>query len=269
MIGTKSMNKAIKIRLGLYVVLLAGACVFCLLFRSKYNRFMELGLKAAERDPVENLQSSPVLRPTSPSYSHMMVYGALFFVSAVGFGLLLGHDVSHYLGERAVKVVFDNEGELAKTPEYELAEQQWADGNPLEAIQLMRNYLKTHPREQHVALRIAEIYEKDLKNYLAAALEYEEVLKQKLQPEQWGWTAIHLCNLYSSKLSQPEKAFALLQKIDAEYGNTSAAQKARKHLAPLSPDNQTPAEAAPPPPAVFPKRKGPASDEIKTYGDDI
>src|SRR2546429_1455339 len=45
-------------------------------------------------------------------------------------------------------------------------------GNFLEAIQLMRDYLKQNPREQHVALRIAEIYEKDLQNFLAAALEY-------------------------------------------------------------------------------------------------
>ena len=34
----------------------------------------------------------------------------------------------------------------------------------------MREYLKKNPREQHAALRIAEIYEKDLQNNLAAAL---------------------------------------------------------------------------------------------------
>jgi hypothetical protein len=263
------MNKSIQIRFGLYALLLTGACLFGYLFRSSYNRFAELSAKAAERDPVENLQSTPKLRPVNPT-TRMMVYGAFFVMTAIGFGLLVGHDFSHYLGERAVKVVFDDEGELAKTPEYELAEQQWADGNPLEAIQLMRNYLKEHPREQHVALRIAEIYEKDLKNYLAAALEYEEVLKQKLLPEQWGWTAIHLCNLYSSKLEQPEKALALLQRIDTEYGGTAAAGKARKHLAAFAPADESTAEAAPPPPAApYRKRTGPASDEIKNFGDDI
>ena len=56
----------------------------------------------------------------------------------------------------------------------------------------MREYLLKNPREQHVSLRIAEIYEKDLANPLAAALEYEEVLKQKLPAERWGWAAIHL-----------------------------------------------------------------------------
>ena len=114
-------------------------------------------------------------------------------------------------------------------PDYEAAEQVWADGNYLEAIQLMRDYLKKNPREQHAAIRIAEIYEKDLNNNLAAALEYEEILKQKLQPERWGWSAIHLCNLYF-RMNQSDKAVALLRRIDAEYGETAAAGKARKRL---------------------------------------
>src|SRR6266540_2284702 len=94
----------------------------------------------------------------------------------------------------------------------------WADGHHLEAIRLMREYLQKNPREQHVALRIAEIYEKDLQNYLAAALEYEEVLKHKLPPERWGWAAVHLCNLYTSKLNHSDKAIILLQRIVTEYG---------------------------------------------------
>ena len=43
-----------------------------------------------------------------------------------------------------------------------------------------REYLNKHPREQYVALRIAEIYEENLNNPLAAALEYEEVLKKTM-----------------------------------------------------------------------------------------
>ena len=66
-------------------------------------------------------------------------------------------------------------------------------------------------------------------NPLAAALEYEEVLKQKLAPERWGWAAIHLCNLYL-KLDQHDKSVALLRRIDSEYGETAAAEKARKRL---------------------------------------
>jgi predicted Zn-dependent protease len=126
--------------------------------------------------------------------------------------------------------MFNDEGTGIKNPEYEEAEQAWANGQHLDAIRMMREYLTKNPREQYVALRIAEIYEKDLKNDLAAALEYEEVLKHKLPPQRWGWAAIHLCNLYF-KLHKTDNAVALLRRIVNEYGETPAAEKARKRLA--------------------------------------
>ena len=128
-----------------------------------------------------------------------------------------------------------------------MAEHEWADGNHLEAIRLMRDYLKKYPREQHAALRIAEIYENDLHNYLAAALEYEEILTKKLPAERWGWSAIHLCNLYL-KLDQQEKAVALLRRIDAEYGETAAAEKACQRLAMYDGGDQNTLNEEPPPP---------------------
>jgi hypothetical protein len=258
-------------KLGLNLVLVIGTCLFGALFYRSYTRFMDSGLQRADADPVANLPNYEQSRKGSISTvpNHMMAYGALFVVFAVGVGLIMGHAISHYVVEKTGKILFDHEGELVKTPEYELAEQEWANGNPLDAIQLMRNYLKEHPQEQHVALRIAEIYEKDLKNHLAAALEYEEVLKQKLPPEQWGWTAIHLCNLYSTKLNQPEKARALLERIDTEYGNTSAASKARKHLGieePIEAEDATPVNPDPTPRRNR-KKTGPASDEIAAAKD--
>ena len=118
----------------------------------------------------------------------------------------------------------------------------WKDAKYLDALNAMRSYLKKHPREQFVALRIAEIYEENLNNPLAAALEYEEVLKKKLPAERWGWAAIHLANLYSGKLDQPDKSVALLRRIDAEYGQTTSAKKARERLAQIDP-NFVPANA--------------------------
>jgi hypothetical protein len=56
------------------------------------------------------------------------------------------------------------------------------------------------------------------------------VLKHNLPRERWGWAAIHLCNLYL-KLGQPDKTMTLLRRVDAEYGETQAAEKARKRLA--------------------------------------
>jgi TolA-binding protein len=160
---------------------------------------------------------------------HLGLWTALFVISLIGLGLLIAGDVSHYFGNRALKVLYNDEGEGMKDPEYDKAEEVWANGEHLEAIKMMREYLAKNPRQQHVSIRIAEIYEKDLGNNLAAALEYEEVLKQKLQPERWGWAAIHLCNLYF-RLGQEQKGFDLLRRIVSEFPNTAAAEKARKRL---------------------------------------
>jgi len=162
--------------------------------------------------------------------SRALSWGAGLFGVIVCLGLLIAHDFSHFAANRIQKFVFDENLVVEKDPEYEEAEKVWANGNHLEAIQLMRDYLKTHPREQYVAIRIAEIYEKDLGNYLAAALEYEEILKKKLPDQRWGWAAIHLANLYSGRLNRSQDAVTLLQRIVAEYGHTAAAKKARERL---------------------------------------
>lgn len=222
------MNKSFQ--LALYLVLGLSAVAFGIgAFRS-YTRLMTatpesspaaLDVPAVERTG-ENIASQ--------GYARVMIFGGAFFISVVALGFLLGHDLTHHLGNRVLKGLYNDEGEGLINPEYEQAEQVWADGDHLEAIRLMREYLNKNPREQHVAIRIAEIYERDLHNNLAAALEYEEILKQRLAPERWGWSAIHLCNLYF-RLNQPEKAFAWLRRIDAEYGETAAAEKARQRLA--------------------------------------
>jgi TolA-binding protein len=170
------------------------------------------------------------------------LWTGLLIISVIGLGLLVANDVSHFMGNRALKVLYNDEGAGAKDADYERAEELWTNGEHLEAIRMMREYLNKHPREQHVAIRIAEIYEKDLKNDLAAALEYEEVLKHKLPDERWGWAAIHLCNLYF-RLSQEQKAIDLLRRIVAEYPKVAAAEKARKRLEQIG-------EAPPPPPST-------------------
>jgi len=257
------MNKGTKI--ALYVLLALSACFFIWRFKSNYSRLMAEGETKTDTDLV-NIKVPDYQRMAAPAKTdyHLGGWGAGMVLSLVGLGLMVAHDVSGLVGGRALKVIYNDEGEGIVSPDYEKAEEQWANGNFLEAIQLMRDYLKQNPREQHVALRIAEIYEKDLQNFLAAALEYEEVLKQKLPPERWGWAAIHLCNLYTSKLNQSDKAIALLQRIVADYGATAAAEKARKRLAQLEeegivpPPPETAATPAPPashlPPGFAPKK---------------
>ncbi len=249
------------LRVVLYVVLVLIAVVFGQRFFAVYSMKME---QAARRfDPVDSTNSpsasatdastnsppasatdaktdvasagaadaKPKAKPAAlkPVPSHFGLYAAGTLAAVIVLGLMLAHDVSHYFAHRTHKALYNEEGEGIANPEYERAEQVWADGEHLEAIRLMREYLAKNPREQHVALRIAEIYEKDLLNPLAAALEYEDVLKNRLESERWGWAAIHLCNLYYH-LNQEEKAQALLRRIITEHSGTGAAKKARERL---------------------------------------
>jgi len=186
--------------------------------------------------PVARAAKAPApARDVSSARGAMMTYLAAFVGAMIGLGLLIANDVTQMVGTQAVDFLFNDAGEGQRDPEYERAEAAWVNGKHLEAIQLMRDFLKKNPRELYAALRIAEIYEKDLKNHLAAALEYEEVLKNKLPAERWGWAAIHLCNLYS-KLNLADKALALLHRIVAEYPKTGAAKKARVRLGLAEPE---------------------------------
>ena len=189
---------------------------------------------APDGPTASQAETSAVARTSRQGYISMVTYGLGLLLAMIGLAVLIAHDVSHYLGQRVQQALFNDEGQPVD-PEYEKAEQLWADGHHLDAVRAMREYLNKHPREQYVALRIAEIYEQNLRNPLAAALEYEEVLKKNLPPERWGWAAIHLANLYSGKLNKPEQAVELLRRIDAEYGQTAAAKKARERLTQIDP----------------------------------
>lgn len=168
--------------------------------------------------------------PEKKDPSKPFVFLGLFVLSLAGIGALGAWDVAQYFGSRAERELTAEDFVLPTDAAYEAAEEEWAKGNHLDAINLMREYLKKNPVEQHVAIRIAEIYEKDLNNYLAAVLELEEVLKHKLPREKWGWTAIHLANLYSGKLNQTAKALGVLKRIVEHYPDTAAAKKARQRL---------------------------------------
>ena len=196
--------------------------------------------------PSPKAAQTPVAVPDEGSRrSAMTAYLAAFVGAVIGLGLLIASDVTHFVGSQAVEFLFNDAGDGMRDPDYERAEAEWANGKYLDAIQLMRDFLKKQPRELYAALRIAEIYEKDLRNYLAAALEYEEVLKHRLPAERWGWAAVHLCNLYS-KLNKSDKALALLHRIVEDYPKTSAAKKARARLGIAEPEAEEAEEEASP-----------------------
>ncbi|MBA4150214.1 MAG: hypothetical protein H0X66_19060 [Verrucomicrobia bacterium] len=186
----------------------------------------------APRAPVRTAEEAETTGAIMASAGRGKMWGSLgaFLGVMVVLGLLAAYDVTQFLGNRTVDFLFNEDLKGVHDPDYEQAEQIYANGKPLEAIQMLREYLRKNPKQQHAALRIAEIYEKDLGNFLAAALEYEEILKHKLPRERWGWAAIHLCNLYS-KLGKSDQTVPLLRRIAEEYSETAAAKKARKRLA--------------------------------------
>ncbi len=170
------------------------------------------------------------------SKSRMMACFFGFIVTLILLAVVVAYDVSRFLGRHAELSFLQGGRPRPAPPEFAEAERLRAQGRALDAIGVLREYLQEHPDEVEVMSRIAEIYNHSLKNYLAAALEYEEMLKHKLPDEQWAWAALHLAKCYG-RLNEPEKSLALLERIHSEYGHTVAARRARKALESLGTEN--------------------------------
>jgi tetratricopeptide (TPR) repeat protein len=163
------------------------------------------------------------------SRARMMGWCGLFLLATAALGLLCAYEVSRFFGSRAERWILEGGAPTGPTPEMEEAERVRASGEPLDAIRLLREYLQANPYELRAMARIAEIYRYDLKNDLAAALEYEELLKHKLPDDQWAWSALHLAKLYG-RLNEYEKSVALLERLDTDYAHTIAGRRAKKAL---------------------------------------
>jgi TolA-binding protein len=202
-----------------------------------------VGAPAAPATPpvAHSNRTAPAASPApAEGGSRKGLYAALALFSVVSLGLMVGREVSAYIGHRVQREIYGEASEPVGDSEYDEAERVWADGDHLEAIRLLREFLNRKPNKLHAAFRIAEIYEKDLGNHLAAALEYEEILKHRFDRQRWAWAAIHLVNLYN-RLGQSEKADALLHRVAEDYGDTEAAAKARQRLG-LPESGEAPAE---------------------------
>ena len=270
-----------KLKLGLYVVLGVALLVLGLLFskalaskdetttRATNAVAMATNLAANATNAVASTNPAAAgedftQRKSSKHMGRLMAYGVAGFFVFVGLSVLIAHDVSRFIASRVDDFIFNADLKGVKDPDYEEAEKTWAKGEYLEAIRMLRDYLNRHPREQYVSLRIAEIYEDNLGNHLAAALEYEEILKKRLPHERWGWAAIHLVNIYSGKLNRGAEAEQLLHRIINEYGETAAAKKARERLGIAEPVTEVPV-AAPEPEAATPKKDEPPSNLPKGF----
>src|SRR3954471_18243733 len=84
-------------------------------------------------------RSNPASAPASRGSrtAAAMTYGAGLFAVILCLGLLVAHDVSRFAAHRFEKLIFDEDLEGAKDPEYDEAEKVWANGDHLQAIQLM------------------------------------------------------------------------------------------------------------------------------------
>lgn len=270
-----------KLKLGLYVVLGGALLVLGLLFskalaskdetttRATNAVAMATNLAAKATNAVASTNPAAAgedftQRKSSSRVGRLMAYGVTGFFVFVGLSVLIAHDVSRFIASRVDDFIFNADLKGVKDPDYEEAEKTWAKGEYLDAIRMLRDYLNRHPREQYVSLRIAEIYEDNLGNHLAAALEYEEILKKRLPHERWGWAAIHLVNIYSGKLNRGAEAEQLLHRIINEYGETAAAKKARERLGIAEPVAEVPV-AAPEPEAATPKKDEPPSNLPKGF----
>jgi hypothetical protein len=92
--------------------------------------------------------------------------------------------------------------------------------------------LRLYQSECRARARIAEIYNRELKNYPAAMLEYEKLLGVRLDAESWGRAALHLAKIYG-RLNWPGKAGKLLRRLEVDYRRTLAARRARQKMAEL------------------------------------
>jgi tetratricopeptide (TPR) repeat protein len=174
-------------------------------------------------------ERSRLLQQSAGSRSRITVFFGLFLFSAIVLGLFLAYEAAKFFWSRAERWRLQVGPPLEPVPELEEAQRLRAAGEPLDAIRLLREYLHANPYELHAMTRLAEIYRYDLKNDLAAALEYEELLKHKLPDDQWAWAALHLAKVYG-RLSEFDKSVALLERIDTEYGHTVAGRRAKKAL---------------------------------------
>ena len=162
--------------------------------------------------------------------SRMITYFLLAAIILIILAFLIARDVATYSAEKAIEVIYNTEGGTTRSEEYEAAEEEYAAGNYIKAIELLKAYYSNNPSDVFAARRAAEIYEKDLQNYSAAAMEYEQLLKLPLPSVRWGWMAIHLCNLYTGKLNNPDRGVELLQQIVMDHTETPAGKKARERL---------------------------------------
>ena len=155
-----------------------------------------------------------------------VAFAVLFTITGFGFAHQAGDFLRFDLGKK-----IDYVDEVSSTDEmYEKAEYQILKGKHVAGIELLRKVLVNDPDHFEAQLRIAEVYDKDLNNFEAAANEYSLALKHEFHPERWSWAAVRLCNIYSGKLKDSNSAIRMMRQLVEKHPHTGGAAKVRKRL---------------------------------------
>ena len=153
----------------------------------------------------------------------------LFLLTALALAFLFAWDFCRLFADRAIDTLFDMNEQPEQAAVIQKAELLRRQGFPFEAIELLREHIHTHKRDTHAGAQIAEIYEEDLCNPLAAALEYEEMLKWRIRRERWAKLAIRAAVIYAGDLGRTDRCVELMREVIAKCpGTASAASAARR-----------------------------------------
>jgi hypothetical protein len=165
--------------------------------------------------------------------AHGYGWFAVYLVIGAGLAIVTAKDISTLCGDLAGSL-FVGGGRLpAITPALWKVERLRKQRKPLAAINVLRDYQAAHPRHWQAALRIAELYQHDLKEPLPAALEYEQILKHRLPRRARADIMLRLaaCHLL---LRNGEKSAAVLREVLKNYPGAPAAETAARRLARMS-----------------------------------
>lgn len=155
---------------------------------------------------------------------------AVYLLAGAALALFVAWDVSQFFGWQAERLFLGGGSLSSLTPTWWKADRLRREQQVDEAIRVLRDAFEAHPRQWRLGVRIAEMYQHDLNNPLAAALEYEHLLQARLPRQARAWLMVRLGTCYLL-LRRLEDAEAKLREVSEKFPNTPAAEKAERRLA--------------------------------------
>ncbi|MEY4385684.1 MAG: hypothetical protein RLY20_967 [Verrucomicrobiota bacterium] len=173
---------------------------------------------------------------STPDASRAYALFAVYLLMSAALALFVAWDVARSLGGFASQLFWSGGRIASITPAWWKADRLCRDRQYLEAIRVLREFHEAHPRQWSAAVRIAEIYERDLANPLSAALEYETLLRQRLPKRAQAEILLRLAADYLL-LHRTDESAARLNQVLADFPGSAAATKAARRLARLEQRN--------------------------------